>query len=98
MHVSNIIMASHKSLAHVRYLYGALLPASKVQDDSSIPELYYLLKEQQEHHDTALSLSVSILQNGGSPDKVRQLEEIAENQDHFVMEKFLPQLTLRKSY
>ena len=89
-------LVSRKSLAHVRYLYGALLPASKVQDDSSIPELYYLLREQQEHHDTALSLSVSILQNGGSPDKVRQLEQLAKDRSVATIERALPLLSLRK--
>ena len=89
-------LVSHKSLAHVRYLYGALLPASKVQEDSSIPELYYLLKEQQEHHDTALSLSVSILQHGGSHDKVRQLEQIAKDRSVATIERALPLLSLRK--
>ena len=88
--------ASNKNLAHVRYLYGALLPASKAEDGNSLSELYYLLKEQLDHHDTALSLSVSILQHGGSPDKVKQLEQIVESQDHFVTEKHLPRLTLRK--
>ena len=87
--------ASHKSIAHARYLYGAVLPVGKVQVDAPIPELHFLLKEEQEHRSTALSLSASILQHAISPDAISQLEQLAKDRSVSTVERALPLLSLR---
>jgi len=90
------IQADRLDLAHVQYLFGAVLPQSNIDRAEHMRDYYHLLKHS-EHCSTALSLTVYVLRVVGLQGPgYEQLLEYEKAETRYESDVSLPRFILRE--
>ena len=87
--------ADKLTLTVVRYLFGALILQSELDEVEHLREYYCLLKKSQEHYCTAVSLTVYVL-NVGSHEYLQQLWDYEKAVTLYETDVSLPRFVLRE--
>ena len=88
--------ADNLDLAHVRYLFGAVIPQVKLDAAEHLRDCYYCLKESPEHYSVALSLTIYAISFAGCQQYMQQLLDYEKAETCYETEVSIPRFILRE--
>ena len=88
--------ASTLDVAHVRYLFGAVIRQIKLDAAEHLRDCYYGLKESPEHYSVALSLTIYALSFAGCQEYMQQLSDYEKTETCYETDVSIPRFILRE--